>query len=293
MLDTAWWQQFLTFPPCGLGRVHPKACQRFDQSWHLHPLSVFDQREPAHSDMLSLGWAQSLTGKHRPARSLEGGIAHFILTLAPHHQSKVPASFPTQRNPCWRSHPCVRPWQTDIYLRAPAPSPTEAYKAGRGNLGDARRRVKEEALAPAEISISSSLGRVFPEGMGEVEVLARGSWERNQLMCWHSPVPYWAGTRVCMCIFGCPRTQARVPSWFHGALAGFRSSKRTLAAWYIPGSLGTAGSYSTTPVRATPACSVCSSARTRPPARACSALLAPFRDAGKTGSPHPTPLILN
>lgn len=45
MLATAWWHQFLTFPPCGLGTVQPKACQGFDQSWHLHALSVFDQRE--------------------------------------------------------------------------------------------------------------------------------------------------------------------------------------------------------------------------------------------------------
>lgn len=72
MLATAWWHQLLTFPPCGSGTVQPKACQGFDQSWHLPPLYVFDQREPflQHSNTLILGWAQTLTGKHRPERSL-------------------------------------------------------------------------------------------------------------------------------------------------------------------------------------------------------------------------------
>lgn len=38
--------------------------------------------------------------------------------------------------------------------------------------------------------------------MGEVEALPGGSWERNQLMCWHSPVPRRIGVgHVCVCVY--------------------------------------------------------------------------------------------
>lgn len=184
MLATAWWQEFLTFPPCGLGRVQPKACQGFDQSWHLHPLSVFDQRDThcvCHSGTQRHPepWVGSdpdgETQTSEKPRSWNWSLHPNSLSHAQRvGLSKVPASFPTQRNPCCRSHPCLRPWQTGISLQAAAPSPAEAYKAGRGDLGDARRRVRKEARAPTAISIGSSVGRVFPEGMGEVEALAGG-----------------------------------------------------------------------------------------------------------------------
>lgn len=49
---------------------------------------------------------------------------------------------------------------------------------------------------------SAAALEVFPEGMGEVEALAGGSWERNQLMCWHSPVPPRIGVgHVCVCVY--------------------------------------------------------------------------------------------
>lgn len=100
MLVTGW---FLTFPPCGLGTVQPKACQGQHQSWHLHPLSAFDQREPSLQHILSLGWAQTPTGKCRPARSLEGGIGHFILTL-PSMPKGLGSSSPVQ-GPNFIPHP--------------------------------------------------------------------------------------------------------------------------------------------------------------------------------------------
>lgn len=146
---------------------------------------------------------------------------------------------------------------------------------------------------PAAISISSSVGRVFPEGIGEVEALAGGSWECNQLMRWHSPVPRRIGVgHVCVCVYLGALTQRREfpPGYMLLSQDSKAVKERCLHGTSLDRRAQPAATPQLLPCVAQPPPAPCVHLHEPdPPPRACSVLLAPFRDTGKTGSPRPCP----
>lgn len=110
--------------------------------------------------------------KHRPGRSLEGGVGHFTLTLP--FAGKGLGSLSPEQGPDLIHHPEKSPLETPSLLKTVASRclalssgtvQIEAYKAGKGNSDAATRRVQKGARAPVALSVTG-IGRVSRVGMG-------------------------------------------------------------------------------------------------------------------------------